>query len=77
LPRPSTWCSPISTWSNRTCSTFLAVVDPELDAIKIYRRVEGAFARVAELAAEAGDTLTTPLLPGFAVSLPAVFASPI
>ncbi len=53
------------------------VVDPELDAIKIYRRVEGTFARVAELAAEAGDTLTTPLLPGFAVSLAAVFASPI
>jgi Uma2 family endonuclease len=53
------------------------VVDPELDAIKIYRRVNGAFARVAELGAEAGDTLTTPLLPGFAVSLAAVFASPI
>ncbi len=53
------------------------VVDPELDAIKIYRRVKGAFARVAELGAEAGDTLTTPLLPGFAVSLAAVFASPI
>jgi Uma2 family endonuclease len=53
------------------------VVDPELDAIKIYRRVTGAFARVAELGAEAGDTLTTPLLPGFAVSLAAVFASPI
>jgi Uma2 family endonuclease len=53
------------------------VVDPDLDAIKIYRRVEGTFARVAELAAEAGDTLTTPLLPGFAVSLAAVFASPI
>jgi Uma2 family endonuclease len=53
------------------------VVDPELDAIKIYRRVEGTFARVAELTAETGDTLTTPLLPGFAVSLAAVFASPI
>jgi Uma2 family endonuclease len=53
------------------------VVDPELDAIKIYRRVEGTFPRVAELAAEAGDTLTMPLLPGFAVSLAAVFASPI
>ncbi len=52
------------------------VVDPELDAIKIYRRVEGAFARVAELGAEAGDTLTTPLLPGFSVKLAAVFESP-
>jgi Uma2 family endonuclease len=52
------------------------VIDPERDTIKIYRRVEGAFVRVAELAAEAGDTLTTPLLPGFAVSLSEVFASP-
>lgn len=52
------------------------VIDPERDTIKIYRRVEGAFVRVAELAAEAGDTLTTPLLPGFAVSLNEVFASP-
>ena len=53
------------------------VVDPELDAVKIYRRVGAGFARVAELTAEAGDTLTTPLLPGFAVSLVDVFASPI
>jgi len=53
------------------------IVDPELDAIKIYRRVEGAFARVAELSAEAGETLTTPLLPGFSVSLADVFASPV
>ncbi len=45
-------------------------------AIKIYRRVKGAFARVAELGAEAGDTLTTPLLPGFAVKLAEVFESP-
>jgi Uma2 family endonuclease len=53
------------------------VVDPELDAIKVYRRVEGAFVRVEELSAEAGNTLTTPLLPGLAVSLADVFASPI
>lgn len=53
------------------------VVDPELDAIKIYRRVEGTLARVAELTAEAGDTLTTPLMPDFAVTLADVFVSPI
>ena len=53
------------------------VVDPELDAVKVYRRVEGAFARVEELSAEAGSTLTTRLLPGFAVALAEVFASPI
>lgn len=52
------------------------VVDPELDAITIYRRLDGGFVRVAELGADAGDTLTTPLLPGFAVSLAGLFASP-
>ena len=53
------------------------VVDPELDAIKVHRRVEGVFTRAAELGAEAGDTLTTPLLPDFSVALADVFASPI
>jgi Uma2 family endonuclease len=53
------------------------VVDPELDAIKIYRVAGEAFVRVAELSVENGDTLTTPLLPEFAVSLADVFRSPI
>lgn len=52
------------------------VVDPELDAIRIHRRVDDAFPRVAELTADAGDTLTTPLLPGFAMPLADVFAFP-
>lgn len=50
------------------------VVDPELDLVKVYRRQQdGSFPRVAELNAEAGDTLATPLLPGFAVSLAELF----
>ena len=53
------------------------VVDPELDAIKIYRRIADAFARVAELSVEGGDALTTPLLPDFSVPLAEIFASPI
>jgi Uma2 family endonuclease len=53
------------------------VVDPELYAIKVYRRVEGAFTRAVEISAERGDVLTTPLLPGFSVSLVDVFSSPI
>ena len=53
------------------------VVDPELDAIKIYRRAAGAFARVAELSAEAGDSVTTPLLPQLSVPLADVFSAPI
>jgi len=52
------------------------VVDPELDAIKVYRRVEGTFTRAAELSSEHDDVLTTPLLPGFSVKLADVFASP-
>ncbi len=50
------------------------IVDPELDAVKIYRRAEdGTFPRVAELTREAHDTLTTPLLPGLSVALDELF----
>jgi Uma2 family endonuclease len=45
------------------------VVDPEIDAIRVYRRDGGAFARVIELSADAGDSLTTPLLPGLVIQL--------
>src|SRR5262249_35803215 len=38
------------------------VVDPELETIKIYRRPGDSFERAAELSAERGDRLTTPLL---------------
>jgi Uma2 family endonuclease len=51
------------------------VVDPELDAIRVYRRDGDAFARVIELAADAGDTLTTPLLLGLDIRLSDVFRS--
>ena len=53
------------------------VVDPELDAIKVYRGGETAFAKVAELSAEREDALATPLLPGWSVPLVKVFASPL
>ncbi len=53
------------------------VVDPELDTIKVYRRVENAFVRAAELSVEHDDTLTTPLLPEFRVPLTEVFAVPV
>jgi Uma2 family endonuclease len=53
------------------------VVDPELDAIKVYRRVGDRFVRAAELSVAAGDSLTTPLLPGFSVTLAEIFASPL
>jgi Uma2 family endonuclease len=53
------------------------IVDPELDAIKIYRRVNDTFVRAAELSVEHDDVLTTPLLSGFSVALAEIFASPI
>jgi Uma2 family endonuclease len=53
------------------------VVDPELDVVKIYRRAGEKFGTAIELSAEANETLTTPLLPGWSASLREVFASPI
>jgi len=52
------------------------VIDPELDTIAVYRRVQDAFVRVAELSAAHADLLTTPLLPGFSVTLAEVFEPP-
>jgi Uma2 family endonuclease len=50
------------------------IVDPELDTVKIYRRAGERFDRPIELSSEAGDTLTTPLLPGFKAPLAKLFA---
>jgi len=52
------------------------VIDPERDTIQVYRRVQDAFVRVAELSAARADVLTTPLLPNWSASLSEVFASP-
>ena len=49
------------------------VVDPELDVIRVYRREGERFARPVELAREAGETLTTRLLPGLEMSLTRIF----
>jgi Uma2 family endonuclease len=51
------------------------VVDPEIDAVRVYRREGDTFARVVELLADAGDALTTPLLPGFEFPLSRIFKS--
>ncbi len=51
------------------------VVDPELDSIKVYRRVAGSFARVAELTAEDNDVLTSPLLPDWSAQLREIFST--
>lgn len=49
------------------------IVDPELETVKVYRMTEKGYVRVAELAREAGGVLSTPLLAGLELSLPAIF----
>jgi Uma2 family endonuclease len=49
------------------------VIDPELDLVRVYRREAEGFGRAIEMSNDAGDILTTPLLPGLAVSLARIF----
>ena len=52
------------------------IVDPEADAIDVLRRrPQGGLERVASLRRAAGDSLSTPLLPGLEVPLDEVFPS--
>ena len=48
-------------------------VDPERDTVRVYRRDGERFARPVELSADAGDVLTTTLLPGLELPLSEVF----
>ena len=50
------------------------IVDPELDVRRVYRRREERFDRPAELSLEAGDVLTTAVLPGLELPLSRIFA---
>jgi Uma2 family endonuclease len=52
------------------------VVDPAIEAIRIFHHAEEKFDRPVELSAERGDVLTTPLLPGFELPLVRVFERP-
>ena len=49
------------------------VVDSDLDVVKVFRLVEGRYAPARELALDASDILTTPLLPGLEISLQRIF----
>ena len=49
------------------------VVDPDVDLVRVYRRTGDRFARPKELSLEAGDVLTTPLLPGIELKLADIF----
>jgi Uma2 family endonuclease len=51
------------------------LVDPKSCRVSICRRAgDGSFPTVADLSLEAGETLTTPLLPGFALPMAELFA---
>jgi len=49
------------------------IVDPELETVKIYRLSNQGYARIAELSAEASNTLNTPLLPDWEFALHNLF----
>src|SRR5262245_38899584 len=49
------------------------LIDPQIDVIRVYRREHERFARPVELSREAGDVLTTLLLPGLELPLRRVF----
>ena len=48
-------------------------VDPELDAVRVYRVGSKGFEKPEELSREAGDVLSTPLLPGLELALARLF----
>ena len=50
------------------------VVDPEIDVVRVYRNGASGFARPVELRRDAGDTLTTILLPALEIALEELFS---
>lgn len=49
------------------------IVEPKGDKVRVYRRDGATFAPPVEFAREAGDVLTTPLLPGLDLPLARIF----
>jgi Uma2 family endonuclease len=49
------------------------MVDPEIDVVRVYRRTGEGFGRANEFCREAGDVLTTNLLPGLQLPLDRIF----
>jgi Uma2 family endonuclease len=49
------------------------VVDPEVEVVRVYRRAHERLERPLELWREAGEVLTTPLLPGLQLPLERIF----
>jgi len=56
----------------------LWVVDPDVERVRVYRiESAGHFGRARELSAEHDETLETPLLPGFSITLVDLFTDPL
>ena len=49
------------------------IIEPKTDVVKVYRRAGDRFGRATELSRDAGDVLTTPLLPGLDMPLSRLF----
>jgi Uma2 family endonuclease len=49
------------------------IVDPDIEVVRVYKRSGDSFARATELSREAGDVLTTSLLPGLELALARIF----
>jgi Uma2 family endonuclease len=49
------------------------IIDPELETVKVYRFVEGHYARVAELSREVNAELVSSQFPGLTVPLDEIF----
>ena len=60
----------------RTGVTEYWFVDPEIDLVRVYRRSGERFERAVELSRDAGEVLTTPLLPGLEIPLDRIFPEP-
>ncbi|MGH9238158.1 MAG: Uma2 family endonuclease [Vicinamibacterales bacterium] len=53
------------------------VVDPELEAVRVYRRDGDNYGRPIELTRESGDTLANTVIDGFTLPLAEVFRTPV
>jgi len=49
------------------------IVDPDIEVVRVYRRNGDRFAKPVELSREAGEVLTTSLLPGLELPLARIF----
>jgi Uma2 family endonuclease len=51
------------------------MVDPKIEVVRVYRNTANGFGRPTELRRDAGDVLTTALLPGLEIPLDCLFTA--